>query len=263
MENDLAVLLGKRFIQRRDVKSEQGSDGGWYTKEQPWKMSDIRAHIEGQRTYGHYLLDQNSLTKIFVYDLDLVKEGYTITLTEDEILNGGQPCNPREVFLDESNPGREWLVIQLRCMAEALAMKIVRMTDGEVPVAISFSGSKGLHVYGMLPDPIPAAEARLLALGILDSFHCFEPVRGKNFFRHTRGAYENLEVEVYPKQDNLDDQRLGNLVALPLGIHRKTGNQRFFVDCRTPYSVLKPLDPMKALSGEMMPWGGAYEDGIN
>ena len=260
MSDTLAIALGRRFILRKDVKSEQGTDGGWYTKEVPWKMADIHDHLAGKKTYGHYLLDDASNTKLFAFDLDLVKEGFYVSTKEDEIMDGGQRCNPREVIHDPSHPGREFLIMQLRCMAEALAHKIVRITDGEIPVALAWSGGKGMHVYGFLPQPTPGVEARGLALGILNSFNCFEPVRGNNFFRHSMGAYTNIEIEVFPKQDTLEGKRLGNLMALPLGVHRKTGQKKFFMDCRVEYTVLKPLDPMKALEGEMPPWGGTYTD---
>lgn len=278
MSEELAAMLGRRFIERRDVKAIQHPNGMWTPDMEhhghgrgescgeacipkKWSMADLRAHVAGERTYGHYLIGTDNTCKLFAFDLDLVKEGYFISLKEDEIMQGGQPCNPREIWQDESHPGREWLVSQLRCLAEALALKIVRTFDGDIPVAIGYSGGKGLHVYGFTGS-VPAAEARGAAVEVLNAFNCFEPSKGENFYKHQFGLYRNIEIEVFPKQDSLEGKKLGNLMALPLGIHRKTGKKKFFLDCRVGYTTIQEFDAATALEGEVPPWGGAYTDTI-
>ena len=41
----------------------------------------------------------------------------------------------------------------------------------------------------------------------------------------------SFHLEVFPKQDKLTGKGLGNLVKLPLGIHRQTGKRSYFVEC--------------------------------
>ena len=41
----------------------------------------------------------------------------------------------------------------------------------------------------------------------------------------------SFDLEVFPKQDQLSGKGLGNLVKLPLGIHRKSGKPSFFMAC--------------------------------
>lgn len=259
MSKELATELGKRFIQRRDVKAIQRSDGAWNPVAEPWKMSDLLDHIEGRKTYGHYMVSPDDKCKLFAFDIDLVKEGYWVSLQEDALLNGGQPCNPREIWSNPNHEGWGFLTLQLRCMAEALALKILRVFDGDIPVAIAYSGNKGLHVYGFTGSVL-ASEARGAALEVLNAFNCFENSKGQNFFRQKYGDYKNIEIEVFPKQDTLDGKQFGNLMALPLGIHRKTSKEKFFVDVKCGYSILQAVDPLSALIAERTPWGDSYDN---
>jgi hypothetical protein len=71
-------------------------------------------------------------------------------------------------------------------------------------VRVEASGSPhNFHVWVFFADPIDARFARTLGLKIL----------------------ENIEhVELFPKQTVLTGKRLGNLVKLPLGYHKKSGS---------------------------------------
>jgi hypothetical protein len=42
---------------------------------------------------------------------------------------------------------------------------------------------------------------------------------------------EYFQLEVFPKQDHVSGQGFGNLVKLPLGVHRKTGKRSYFYEC--------------------------------
>lgn len=256
MSDTLDVLIPKRFISRRDVKAVQHKDGSYTPEREKWKMSDVKAHLSGDRSLGHYLMGEDGTVKLWAFDIDLKKTGLWMNITkEDELLGGGQECNPRELWHQTDHPSREYFTTLLRCMAEGLAIRANRLCNGEYPIAIAYSGNKGLHVYGFT-GPVPADEARAEATEVLKSFNCFEPSRGTNFWVHTgdAGYAKNLEIEIFPKQDNLDGKELGNLMRLPLGINAKSGQEAFFIDTRCGYNQLKKYDPMKALNGEYE-WG--------
>lgn len=68
---------------------------------------------------------------------------------------------------------------------------------------VEFSGRKGFHVWLFLEDYMPASVVRRAGLGALQA------------------AGLPMSTEVFPKQDKVED--LGNLVKLPLGIHRVSG----------------------------------------
>lgn len=245
MASDLAALLGKRFIQRKDVKAVQNADGSWHPERARWQMADLEAHLDGRTTFGHYLLDQDGKTKLFAFDIDLNKTGWWIPLDGSDL--DPQDCNPREVWLTKGHPGRTFLTMQLRTTAEALAGRVKRLFG--LPVAVAYSGSKGLHVYAFTGE-VEAATARDLGVMVLDSFDGgFVPLRGGSFFEPAGEGTKNLSIEIYPKQSSLEGKDLGNLMRLPLGKHRRSGHPGFFCDLTTPYHQLKPVaDPIAVLS---------------
>src|SRR5687767_4638892 len=93
MSKELAKAFARRFIQRPDVKAVQLdrdaghlSQGDWFpdTKIDPAKrpnsphlphgfnMDHLLAHLAGERTYGHYLLNSADECKMFAFDIDLI-----------------------------------------------------------------------------------------------------------------------------------------------------------------------------------------------
>lgn len=256
---ELIKLLGNKFIQRRDVKAFQRDTGEWYPEDKPFTMKDFERHLAGTTTLGHYMLDQESMCKLFAFDIDLVKhdrscedracKGCSVTFPSFSG-EGTITCKIREAWLNpDSDELRDTLTLNLRCMAEGLAQRIDRLLG--IPVAILNSGGKGLHVYGFT-GTIPAEVSREMALGILDGFGCFVPKRGQNFFIHET-SYPVLEIEVFPKQGTLKNKEYGNLMSLPLGINRKSKLPKTFVHCKSGLNTLPIMDPMMALNG-YQPW---------
>lgn len=234
--DELVIALGRRFIHRKDAKAIQHSNGSYEAKRSGLTLDDLRAHVAGTKTFGNYLLGPDDQCKLFAFDIDLLKTG----------THNGEPFNPREAW-QKGLPIRPLLLIKMRCLGEALARRTHWLIGSTVPIAVSYSGGKGMHVYG-LTGPIPAAEARQLGREVLDDLGCFEPTRGDNFFRHTGGGYDWFATELYPKQDSLSDKDLGNLMRLPLGRNRSTGDAGFFVNLATGYDTLEADDPMLVLS---------------
>lgn len=247
-----AALIGKLWIERRDVKAAQGNDGAYRPVEDrnhtrlPFTKSDLRAHLDGTATYGHYLVSPADNCRVFAFDIDLCSTGVWLEDWDNDIWVEG---NPRDAWLTPDHPAKPWLTLQLRTLADALAGRIHSYAG--LPSAIAYSGNKGLHVYGFTGSE-PAKVVRGVAQDVIESFGSFENSRGVNFFKHTAGpdhsGYPCLEIEVFPKQDDLDGKDLGNLMRLPLGVNRKSGQAGFFVDPNQPYETLVPLDPSVALS---------------
>lgn len=255
-QRPLAEQIAKRFIQRRDVKAQQGSGGIYYPvrtkegQELPWQLADILNHLNGSHTFGHYLLDQSDQTKLFAFDLDLNKTGSW--WSEDGLTK--TDFNPRADFQDRAHPGRNYLKQQMRVFSNELARAITELFPG-MPTAMAFTGAKGMHVYGFTGS-VPAADAREAANLVLEHMGCWEPSRGKAFFRRVQGgpddwnASDNFTLEVFPKQDSLDGKDgLGNLMRLPMGRNLKAPNNPcFFIDATQPYGVLAPHpDPIRLL----------------
>lgn len=271
VDTRLIKLIGERFIARKDVKAIERSDGAWNPvtdtgksdgKRLPFSVKDFQDHFAGKRTLGHYLVAPDNTCKLFAFDIDLDKDGWWIdtTSTSDDgdlasLLKDGIKCNPRSVWAAQDPPEAvAYFTTTLRGLADGLAAATHRLFGGDVHVAIANSGGKGLHVYGFTGS-MPAADVREYARAVLMEFGgIFEPQRGDNFWKHTaQGAYRNLTIEIFPKQDNLDGKDLGNLMRLPLGVNRKTGRRGHFITSNASYARLIEMDPMRALTGDL-PW---------
>lgn len=221
----------------------QYADGHYEPLREPIRKSTVVAHLNGERTIGHYVVTPEDRCRFFAYDIDLTQTG---TWTDPQ--GEAHDIEPRKVILDLTHPAREDLIMQLRCVADGLAMRVKRVLD--VPVAIAFSGAKGLHVYGFTGSA-NSADVVFLANQVLDELG-FTVIRGAHFFAHP--AHVNLEIERFPKQETMQGKDLGNLMRLPLGVNRKSNQRGFFVDPRCSYTELRELDPLVALDGD--PWVG-------
>lgn len=275
---DLPGLIANKFVARTDVKAVQTTDGKYHPERTKWKMQDFRDHIAGDKTFGHYVSDTEGNVKVIVLDIDLEKTGTWVEYPdmtqcpEDPALADAwyeanlkiHESTPREDWKNRKHPGRAWYKTQLRTMAEMLSSGIKHALD--IQVACAYSGNKGVHVYGFLPELMPAAEARAGALLAMEyaatSFgrdHAFERFRGVNFYKHSvhdpEHGFDNLSVELYPKQDTMEGKDLGNLVRLPLGKNQKNPKDPcFFLDQTTAHCELTPHPDPRALLLGKSPW---------
>lgn len=236
-----------------------GSPIPWQPIRSPFTMEDFGSHLDGSRTFGHYMVSpENDTCKLFALDIDLRENkaarydahgALAVPAFEGTYFDDAQQCyltcNPREDWGKVGHPARPYLTRHLAIIANLLA-QVTHEVLG-LDVAVALSGNKGLHVYGFTGSA-PAAAAKEAAIRVLKELD-FTEERGDVFFAHI--GYPNLMVEVFPKQDSLDGKDLGNLMALPLGIHRKTGKRKQFV--RVSSDSITVIDPHEALGG-YRPW---------
>lgn len=290
MSNELVNQFAKRFIQRRDVKAVQFSSGAYVPDRELKKVGKhgplgfkgrhIADHLNGEATYGHYILDADSHARLFAFDIDLEKSKYDadgnviehggawcklpefetldpdITNEEFDKLVEPVACDPRAVWLDRRQQGaRAWYKFQMGI----LARKFAKVINGDLglPCAAAYSGNKGIHVYGFT-GPMPAKEVREAALLVLDIMDEWDLLKGQHFFKHRikspQLGYPSFSVETFPKQDSLDGKDLGNLLRLPLGRNLKAKDPTFFLDLNTPVAVMQPHKNPVALLESGNPW---------
>lgn len=249
--NPLADVIARQFISRSDVKAVQHHNGIYTPDRTPFTRDDLLAHLRGTKTFGHYMVGLDDTTKLFAFDIDLAKgpdlarpETIHPAARRDE--NGDLILtSPRGEWKRADSPYLGELTTILRCVGGALAIRTRDLLGHRV--AISYSGSKGLHVYAFFAEPMNAGEAREQAWFVLESFGSFERFRGQNFWRHSTACPE-IEIETFPKQAGMEGKELGNLMRLPLGIHRVNEERGFMVDPSLPDDQLEPLsDPLTAL----------------
>lgn len=285
-DQQLAEMLARRFIARRDVKAVQNSNGGYRPVTSPFQMADLIAHVQGKATFGHYLLDQHNMCKFFAFDIDL-NEGDCENRTKEfippccEAGHGNwldlpsleamppedltheeasawmeentviRPARPRDAWRDRSHPGRTWWKTQMRSLSDMLASRI--RTGLGIPALVTYTGGKGVHVYGFTGH-LDAENVRAGAIHVLESLNRFKPVAGQNFYGDTNTHWydsfaANLTIEVFPKQTTVEPGHYGNLMRLPFGRNLKNPHDpTFIVDERAPGNMLVPLkDPYTAL----------------
>lgn len=103
--------------------------------------------------------------------------------------------------------------------AQALGRALVALGVPKPCIGIEESGRKGYHVWVVLDDYVEAQALRRLGRAALME------------------AGLPLNIEVFPKQDEVREGGLGNLVKLPGGTHRVTGKPNLFMG-RLP----RPMD---------------------
>lgn len=261
-QKEIARLLANKFIARKDVKAIQRSNGDYNPIPSKFTMADLLTHLRGEATYGHYLLNENNECKLFVFDLDLDKTDptkpeitYSLPTNYDE--NGSWATwtnlDPREIYLrHEYQATREFMQFQLRLCAHKIARMIQDLL--EVPVAVSATGSKGLHVYGFT-GLMPAQDVREAAEIVIAGLK-LQVEKGNNFFKFVPDLEANFDprcitIEVFPKQTTLEGKTHGNLVRLPLGKNLKAPNEpTFFMDMTGNFGdeCFKPKDAIEALT---------------
>ena len=207
---ELQELYLYYFQGREDVFARQWVDKnkesqGYMPVRRPISAQDLLEHIKGQKTYGIYLLRRDSTVKTAVIDMDLKKA-----------FRGSQ-VKPA----DKSGIKSEKDYIQDR-MSE-----LSGKTLGYKPLC-EFSGGKGYHFWFFFEEPVQASIARKVISPLAGAL-----TRDCHFF----------SLEVFPKQDRLQGKGLGNLVKLPLGLHRVTGKPSYFTGCprNDPWANIKKL----------------------
>lgn len=240
MTDAIPARLGNLFIARKDVKAVQQSDGSYAPERTKFTIDDLRAHVAGERTLGHYLLSASGTTKVIAFDIDLVKG--PCQWDDEEIM-------PRAAWL-AGHAAKPDMTRAMSLLALGLAVRLHRTVPG-LPIAIAYSGNKGVHVYGLPNEHMPAKVAVAAGRQVMAKLG-WENSRGKNFWQST--AWSMLEVETFPKQESLEGKDLGNLMRLPLGFNRKTGHRSYFLKLVPPTTAFHELDPMAAMSGDEVPY---------
>lgn len=279
--NTLANQFAKLFISRPDVKAFQRPDGSWYPVRTKITREDLVRHLQGESSMGHYLCGLDNTVKFFAFDIDLEEAKpdkniyYPMPIklfdNPDEASDWGDNFvkgDPRGAWAnpDKAHYTESFLIFQMRTMAHILATTAEQMLGYKT--LVSYSGHKGIHVY-VLCGKTEAGTARELAKMVLEQTDRFELLRGTNFFKH-RAKFGDpvqdmpqLSVEIFPKQDTVDDktEKLGNLMRLPLGWNAKTERsimhyRPMFIDVRQRMTALVRRNPSELLTVEDQ-WAGA------
>jgi hypothetical protein len=207
---DRQILLGRYlelFSGREDCFARQWADKkenrqGYVPVRRPIELQDLEDHFKGVKTYGIYLLKSDGSIKTAVMDVDLRKNLRGKGLTADEKSRINRELH---YFIER--------IIELSGQA------------GLRPL-IEFSGGKGYHFWYFFSKQVKPGKARAVL---------------ENIKKTVAGDLSAFDMEVFPKQDHLSGKGFGNLVKLPLGVHRLSGKRSSFIQCHNR-SVEAQLD---------------------
>jgi len=190
LDRYLRLFQGREDCFARQWADRKEGTQGYVPVRRPMTAADVQEHVNGLRTYGIYLLQRDSRVRLAVVDADLAPRFRSGTL---------------------SSPDRELLAREKRYLLGRLPEIGL---EKKLPCLVEFSGGKGFHFWYLFSEPVPAAAARRAL---------------QELVRHLAADLSCFTLEVFPKQDQLAGKGLGNLVKLPLGIHRATGKPSFFL----------------------------------
>lgn len=185
------LFSGREGVYARQWVNESG-ESGYAPVREHFSPAVAKNHLLGNHTVGVYQLRVNATVNWVTVDVDIDKK-------HREKIEKGEVSE--EIMLS---------------LAFQKAREIFNeFQDLAIPAYLEFSGFKGYHIWTFFETPIPAFHARAFLSRLLQT---------------KRALDEKVHVEIFPKQVKVKDDGLGNLIKLPIGLHRKTGKLSCFVD---------------------------------
>jgi hypothetical protein len=227
MSHYLELFSGREDYFARQWVNKEEAKQGYVPVRHPLGFEEVDEHLKGRKTYGMYLIHSDGTVKVAVIDADIVSRYRNTKLKLDE-----KRLVKREYH---------YLVSRIKELSGKIGLSPL----------VEFSGGKGWHFWFFFESPVKAGEAK----------RCLEGI--KNVIKKDLSAFS---LEVFPKQDKLSGKGFGNLVKLPLGVHRLNGKRSYFVDCddRSPEGQLKFLSSIKPckIQGIKESIGELYKDKV-
>ncbi|MEW6263965.1 MAG: CRISPR-associated primase-polymerase type A1 [Thermodesulfobacteriota bacterium] len=185
------LFEGREGVYARQWVGANGKSGYTPVKE-PLTPAVARNHILGNYTVGVYPLRLDNTVKFLAFDLDLPSFDVTRSIGDR----------------------RAWDGLMARAHKLALSLIETAQTRG-LTMYLEDSGFKGRHCWLFFRDPVPGVAARRFAVSVLERLDLSQP---------------GVHVEIFPKQAAIRGDGLGNLIKLPLGLHRVSNRRSLFVD---------------------------------
>lgn len=209
-EADL-VRFQALFSGREDTHARQwirAGEVGYSPVREPLTLAVLRQHLQGGTTVGVYPIRLDGTSTFFALDLDVNRAAL------------------------EKATGDAALARTLRECLRSEGLRLLRvLRECGLPPLYEDSGYKGRHYWVFLEQPEAAEVLHQLGRLLLAWLE--------------RDLARGLHLEFFPKQAGVKSDGLGNLIKLPLGLHRRTGRRAHLLD-----DAGKPADdPLAALRG--------------
>jgi hypothetical protein len=181
----LHLFSGRENVYARQWSAE-GGESGYTPVREPLTPAAVKNHLLGNLTLGVYPVRLDNTVTFFAFDVDI-----------------------RKAALARARGS----LAEARRVKEAVAADAERFRSAleglGLPALLEDSGYKGRHLWVFLETPEDAAVIRQF---------------GGLFLKATPLASPDLQAEFFPKQSTTGGG-IGNLIKLPVGIHRRTGRR--------------------------------------
>jgi tetratricopeptide (TPR) repeat protein len=181
----LHLFAGRENVYARQWSAE-GGESGYTPVREPLTPTAVRNHLIGNVTLGVYPVRLDNTVTFFAFDVDI-----------------------RKAALARARGS----LAEARRIKEAVAAETERLRaelEGlGIPALLEDSGYKGRHLWVFLETPEDAAVVRQF---------------GGLFLKAVPLTTTDLQAEFFPKQATAG-AGIGNLIKLPIGIHRRTGRR--------------------------------------
>ena len=186
-----ALFAGREGVHARQWVSPTGKSG-YNPVEEPFSPRVAENHIVGNYTVGIYPVRLDNTVNFIAFDLDASKFAVNQCISSE----------------------RAWRALMGKVHNTACRLMDIA-AQHDLPMCLEDSGFKGRHAWIFLETPIPA--------GVAKKF-------GETMVAQLPALVPEVTVEVFPKQSSVRGSGLGNLIKLPLGIHRRTGTRAVFLN---------------------------------
>ncbi len=186
----LNLFAAREGVYARQWVSPTG-ESGYTPVHEPLTPKVAENHLLGNCTIGVYPVRLDNTVTFIAFDFDLAKFALPRAITRAQV----------------------WAGLMAKVHQAACRLLDVAAAH-ELSAYLEDSGFKGRHVWIFLDTPVPAGVAKKA---------------GDLLARQLLPLPPEVTLEVFPKQAVVKPGSLGNLIKLPLGIHRKTGKRALFL----------------------------------
>ncbi len=196
LDDETLLRILHRFSGREGIYARQWvnatGDVGYSPVREHLTTGTLRRHLEGKVTLGVYPIRIDGTVPFFAFDLDIAKAALV------------RAAGHGEAALATLRDFVHRKAVELRRFLRELGIETV----------LEDSGYKGRHLWGFLAEPAPAQDV-----------HRFGVLVSETWPR----ASDEVDLEFFPKQPRVG-RGPGNLIKLPLGVHRKSGKRSMLLD---------------------------------
>jgi len=188
MNGDQNIACYLQLFKGRDDYFAEQGEDHYRPVQNPFGEYYLDQHLRGDATYGLYLLNSGSYCHLLCVDIDIPK---------------GDVC---AINISNRIEKYNYLRPKLQAVVDTLRTNLGIPSES---ILLEDTGGRGYHVWIFMAGPLDGRTA--VRFGAILKTHL------------------KFEVEFFPKQGTLNEKRkFGNLIKLPLGVHRKYGLRSVF-----------------------------------